>query len=95
LRETFREWEDGTECGIFFVAKNQRLTMKVYLLFFFTYTLMQVFFTGFYLLVVQRVDMTLLTGTAIYLFGMYRGFQGYRYSRYKQKRKELLDSLPS
>lgn len=69
--------------------------MKVYLLFFITYTLMQVFFAGFYLLIVQRIDMTLLTGTAIYLFGMYRGLQGYQYFRYRQKRKELLDSLPS
>ena len=66
--------------------------MKVYLLFFITYTLMQVFFTGFYLLVVRRVDMTLLTGTAIYLFGMYRGFQGYQYFQFPFDHEEFTDS---
>lgn len=67
--------------------------MKVYLLFFVTYTLMQILFSGFYLIMVQRIDMTLIMGMAIYLMGMYRGYQGYRYFRYRQKRRELLNSF--
>lgn len=69
--------------------------MKVYLLFFITYTLMQILFAGFYLVMVQRIDGTLLMGMAIYVFGMYRAYQGYQYFRYKEKRRQLLDGLIS
>lgn len=69
--------------------------MKVYVLFFITYTLMQILFSSFYLMMVQHVDTTLIMGTAIYLFGMYRGYEGYRYFRYKQKRKKLIEALLS
>lgn len=69
--------------------------MKVYVLFFITYTLMQILFSSFYLMMVHRVDMTLIMGTAIYFFGMYRGYQGYQYFRYREKRKKMIESLIS
>lgn len=73
--------------------KRKDFVMRVYLLFFLTYTLMQILFAGFYLMMVHRVDMTLVMGIAIYVFGMYRGYQGYQYFRYKEKRKKLIDDL--
>jgi len=69
--------------------------MKIYVLFFVTYTLLQLLFTGCYLILVRQIDLTVIMGTAIYLIGMLRGFQAYRYLQYRQKRRELLDSLPS
>lgn len=98
LPATFEVWKAEKHVakrnGTFFVAETKNGLMKVYLLFFVTYTLMQILFTGFYLIMVQHIDMTLVMGAAIYLMGMYQGYQSYQYFRYRQKRKELLDSLP-
>lgn len=69
--------------------------MRVYPLFFFTYTLLQVLFASCYFVLAQHIDLTLVMGTGIYFLGMYRGYIGYRHCRYQQKRKDLLDSLPS
>ncbi len=68
--------------------------MKVYILFFITYTILELVFTGFYFILVKKVDMTIIMGTAIYLFGMVKGYTAYQYARYQQKKRELLQSLP-
>ncbi len=44
-------------------------------------------------MIVKQVDMILAIGTAIYAFGMLRGYQAYRFFQYRKKRKELLDRL--
>lgn len=67
--------------------------MNGYILFFVVYTAMQIFFAGCYFILVRHIDLTMIMGTAIYLLGMLCAYQGYRFFQYRQKRKELLDSL--
>ena len=81
--------------AFFSLEKKKRPSMKVYVLFFITYTLMQILFSSLYLMMVQHIDLTLIMGTAIYLFGMYRGYEGYQYFRYKEKRKKMIEALLS
>lgn len=69
--------------------------MKVYILFFITFTLMQLLFTSCYFLLVGKVNLTMVTGTAIYFTGMLRAYVAYQEQKYQQKKRELLDSLPS
>jgi len=69
--------------------------MKVYILFFITFTLLQLLFAGCYFLLVGKITLTIIGGTAIYAIGMLRAFVAYQDLRYQKKKKELLDSLPS
>jgi hypothetical protein len=77
--------------GIVFVVAILYLgAMKVYILFFITYTIMEIVFSFSYYLVVQKIDLTIMTGAAMYAVGMLKGYQAYQYFRYKEKRKAML-----
>lgn len=69
--------------------------MKVYILFFITFTLMQLLFAGCYYLLVGKLTLTIIGGTAIYAIGMLRAFVAYQDLRYEKKKRELLDNLLS
>lgn len=69
--------------------------MKVYVLFFIAFTLLQLLFTGCYYFLVGKVNVVMATGTAIYALGMLRAYVAYQDEKYRQKKKELLDNLLS
>jgi hypothetical protein len=67
--------------------------IKIYGLFLVLFTLLELFFSGFYFLLVKRIDITLVTGTVLYAIVMLRGIKAYQFAKYQRKRRELLDSL--
>jgi len=68
---------------------------RLYLLFFALLTLCEITFTGVYMLLYLKADFVVIGGFLIYLAGMMTGYAAYRYTRYLEDRKGLLDRLPS
>ena len=67
--------------------------MRDYIYFFILFTLLEIFFTAMYYLLVKSFDIRMLIGAVIYAFGMASAYLAYRKELYQKKRRELIDAL--
>lgn len=69
--------------------------MKIYKSFFIILTLAQLVFTITWFFFLKKIDRVILLGSIIYAGGMLIGYIAYEVEKYRNRKKELIDDLPS